>query len=141
MNREKDELVNNVLLQCAFNDFVRNKRKATQAFDNTQHCIQLFREIFHNAVVLVGEILPHPNDQQANNGIRAARYLMEEMYTTFDDVVRFVPHQICRSDDKIYHQDRIHLNETLGTPQMWKDFHIVSQNRMLFATRKKPTKS
>ena len=46
MNREKDELVNKVALQCGFHDFVQNKRKATQVFDNMQHFIQLFREIF-----------------------------------------------------------------------------------------------
>ena len=46
MNREKDELVNKVALQCGFYDFVQNKRKATQVFDNMQHFIQLFREIF-----------------------------------------------------------------------------------------------
>ena len=50
----------------------------------------------------MGEILPHPNDQQANNGMRAANYLMEEMYSTLDDVVQFVPQAICRSDDVMY---------------------------------------
>ena len=52
---------------------------------------------------------------------------MEEMYATLDDVVRFVPHRICRSDDDMYHQNGIHLNENLGTPQMLKDFYRVSQ--------------
>ena len=44
MNREKDELVDKVVLQCGLDDFVRSNGKCTQVFDNIQDYIQLFRE-------------------------------------------------------------------------------------------------
>ena len=78
--------------------------------------------LYPEAVILVGEILPHPNDQLANNGIKAANHLLAELYNSLEDNVRFVQDPICGVDNEMYDQDGIHLNEKLGTLQMLKDF-------------------
>ena len=111
MRKEKDVTVTKVLIQCGFNDFVRHKSKASQGFENTQECIQLLQMLYPEAVILVGEILPHPNDQLANNGIKAANHLLAELYNSLEDNVRFVQHPICRVDNEMYDQDGIHLME------------------------------
>ena len=90
----------------------------------------------------MGEILPHPNDQLANNGIKAANHLLAELYNSLEDNIRFVQHPICRVDNEMYDhnemydQDGVHLNEKLGTLQMLKDFYRVNQGKPPFLTRR-----
>ena len=88
LRKEKDVTVTKVLIQCGFNDFVRNKSKASQVFENIQECIQLLRMLYPEAGILVGEILPRPNDQLANNGIKAANHLLAELSNSLEDNVR-----------------------------------------------------
>ena len=136
LRKEKDVAVTKVLIQCGFNDFVRNKSKASQVFENTQEYIQLLRMLYPEAVILVGEILPHPNDQLANNGIKAANHLLAELYNSLEDNIRFVQHPVCRVDNEMYDQDGVHLNEKLGTLQMLKDFYRVNQGKPPFSTKR-----
>ena len=84
----------------------------------------------------MGEILPHPNDQLANNGIKAANHLLAELYNSLEDNIRFVQHPICRVDNEMYDQDGVHSNEKLGTLQMLKDFYRVNQGKSPFLTRR-----
>ena len=94
LRKERDVAVTKVLIQCGLNDFVRNKSKASQVFENTQECIQLLRMLYPEAVFLLLEIHPHPNDQLANNGIKAANHVLAELYNSSKDNVRFVQHPV-----------------------------------------------
>ena len=93
--------------------------------------------LYPDAVTLVGEILPHPNDQLANNGIKVANHLLSDLYNSLEDPdnIRFVQHPICRADNEMYDQDGVHLNEKLGHLQMLKDFYSVNQGKSPFLTR------
>ena len=95
--------------------------------------MQLFKELFPNVLILIGEILPHPDDIQSNGRISTTNYLIEE---AFSSLMGYVEHPICRSDNELYDNDGIHLNRNLGTPQILKDFYRVKQARKPFLSRK-----
>ena len=136
MEMDKDDEVSKVVLQCGFNDIVRERKKANFVFETLQQCMQLFKELFPNAVILIGEILPHPNDIQSNGRISTANYLIEEAFSSLKGDIRYVEHPICRSDNELYDNDGIHLNRTLGIPQILKDFCRVKQGTEPFLSRK-----
>ena len=54
--------------------------------------MQLFKELFPNAVILIGEILPHPNDIQSNGRISTTNYLIEEAFSSFKGDIHYVEH-------------------------------------------------
>ena len=89
----------------------------------------MLKEVYPNAVILVGEILPHRTDQQANGGISTINYLIEETHASLDGDISYVQHPICMSDNELYDSDGIHLNKRFGTPQILKDFYRVKQGR------------
>ena len=136
MEMDKDDEVSEVVLQCGFNDIVRERKKANFVFETLQQCMQLFKELFPNAVILIGEILPHPNDIQSNGRISTANYLIEEAFSSLKGDIHYVEHPICRSDNELYDNDGIHLNGNLGTPQILKDVYRVKQGRKPFLSRK-----
>ena len=43
------------------------------------------KEQYPNAVIPMREILTHPYNQQVNDGIRRADYLLEAMYTVLNE--------------------------------------------------------
>ena len=116
VDKVQDVHVTEVVLQCGFNDVVRQKKRSNGVFATLQQCIQLLKEVYPNAVRLVGEILPHPTDQQADGGISTINYLSEETCASLDGDIRYVQHPVCRSDNELYDSDGIHLNiwEHLG---------------------------
>ena len=69
--------------------------------------------LYPEAVILVGEILPHPNNQLTNNGKKASNHLLAELYNSLEDNIRFVKHPNCRINNEMYDQDGVHLNENL----------------------------
>ena len=98
--------------------------------------MQLFKELFPNAVILIGEILPYPNYIQSNGRISTTNYLIEEAFSFLKGDIRYVEHPICRSDNELYDNDGIHLNRNLGTPQILKNFYRVKQGRKPFLSGK-----
>ena len=54
-----------------------------------------------NKTILVGEILPHPNNENMNNGVSNVNYFLKEEYLNRKDKVRFVEHPICRVDNEL----------------------------------------
>ena len=44
--------------------------------------MQLLKELFPNDVILIGDIIPHPNDIQSNGRISTANYLIEEAFSS-----------------------------------------------------------
>ena len=103
--------------------YSKGKEKANFVFETLQQCMQLFKELFLNAIILIGEILPHPNDIQSNGRISTTNYLIEEAFSSPKGDTRNVEHPICRSDNELYDNDGIHLNRNLGPAQILKDFY------------------
>ena len=101
-----------------------------------QQCIQLTRVLYPNATILVGEILPHPNNESMNNGVRNVNYFLQEEYPNLKGRVRFVEHPIRRVDNELYDDDGVHLNNSLGIPQLLKYFSSVMRGRKPFSHRK-----
>ena len=63
------------------NDSVHNRKIAARTLETIQ---QLEKE-YQNAVIPMRETLTHPYNQLANDGIRTIDYLLEEVYTTFNE--------------------------------------------------------
>ena len=82
--------------------------------------MQLFKELFPNAVILIGEILPHPNDIQSNGRISTTIYLIEEAFSSLKGDIRYVEHPMCRSDNELYNNDGIQLNRKSGNSTNFK---------------------
>ena len=98
--KRKDETVTQVVIQSGFND-LKNHKKASTVVDDMQQCIQLTRVLYPNATIPVGEILPHPNNENMNNGVSNVNYFLKEEYLNLKGKVRFVEHPICRVDNEL----------------------------------------
>ena len=54
--------------------------------------MQLFKELFPNVLILIGEILPHPIDIQSNGRISTTNYLIEEAFSSLKGDIHYVKH-------------------------------------------------
>ena len=100
--------------------------------------MQLIKELYPNAVTFVGEILPHPSNQTMNNGVRNANCLLHEEYPNYYEKIRFFELPVCKVDNAPYDADGVHLNKSLVTKQLLKEFSRASntsRGRKPFMTR------
>ena len=63
------------------NDSVHNRKIGAHILET----IQQLKKEYQNAVIPMREILAHPYNQLANDGIRTVDYLLEEVYTTLNE--------------------------------------------------------
>ena len=55
--KEHDE-VTEFILQCGFNDVVQERKWASLVFDAPQQCVQVFRECYPDALILLEKSFP-----------------------------------------------------------------------------------
>ena len=134
--KQKDESVTHVLIQCGFND-LKQPNSESHVINRTKAAIELLESKFPRALILVGEIIPHPNDNDMNRRINATNFVIYNQYPGLTSKVRFVQHPTCKKENSLYEADGIHLNNKLGTPQLMKDFYRVSQGKQPFEQLKR----
>ena len=79
-----DNTVTHVVIQCGFNDFEDNKT-VHYVKENFEKILDLIKEKYPYAKVLVGKILPHLNNTRMNNGITTVNYLLKEQYPSLTE--------------------------------------------------------
>ena len=80
--------------------------------------IELLGSKFPRALILVGEIIPHPNDNDMGRRINGTNFVIHNQYPGLASKVRFVQHPTCKKESSLYEADEIHLNRKLGTPNL-----------------------
>ena len=130
-SKHYDEEVTHAVIQCGFND-LNHAERANQVVNHTEEAIKLLKGKFSRALILIGEIIPNPTDQEMNNRINATNYVLEQSHMNMKAQVRYVTHQVCRVDHSMFREDGIHLNKDVGTPQLLKDFYHVAERKQPF---------
>ena len=60
-NKRADSSVSHVLIQCGFND-LKNSQSDNKVISAIKPALELLKSRFPNALILIGEVLPHPSD-------------------------------------------------------------------------------
>ena len=126
-NKEIDVEITHVLIQCEFND-LKILGTESQVIQATSSSVDLLQEKFPKALILVGEVLPHPSDTEMNKRVNTVNFVNQSKFP-FTSQVRYVSHPVRRVENTLYDRDGIHLNKQMCTPQLMKDFFRVSQGK------------
>ena len=128
IRKQKDESVTHVLIQCGFND-LKQPNSESHVINTTKAAIELLESKFSRALLLIGEIIPHPNENNMNRRINATNFVIHNQYPGLTSKVRFVQHPTCKKENSLYEVDGIHLNSKLGTPQLIYERFLQSFTR------------
>ena len=135
-NKRADSSVSHVLIHCGFND-LKNSQSDNKVISAIKPALELLKSRFPNALILIGEVLPHPSDEQMNKRISLTNFVLGSQYSSLTEKVRYVEHPVCRKEDILYDKDGIHLNKDAETVQLLKDFFRVSTGKKPFTELKR----
>ena len=133
-DKEINKETTHVLIQRGFND-LKIPGTESQVIQVTSSSVDILQEKFPKALTLVGEVLPHPSNNEMNKRVNTVNFVNQSKFPLTSQV-RYVSHPVCRVENTLYDRDGIHLNKQMGAPQLMKDFFRVSQGKEPFTNLK-----
>ena len=85
-NKKADSSVSHVLIQCGFNDS-KNSQSDNEVISAIKPAQELLKSRFPYALILIGEVLPHPSDEQMNKRISLTSFALGSQYSSLTETL------------------------------------------------------